>query len=239
MCNCDFVNSRFSHLFSQVQSSVTVVHSSPTNLVQHSEMLSEAVHNTSTSLLYNPGLMIPELHCVEPHNVKQGTGLEISSIIIPTTKRRGKPKGALQTVIGLKKNRKVLLKKPFKLLHYNERNKLILSWFCTIDVINQSLSSNLKINDTDLNKYNSIPNNIIDELVDLFQVKQFFSPSAWAKVQRIVAQKKSCHSSWLCPLCQKKCSNNTISCDYCLTWYHTKCVNLTIITKKNWYCQYC
>ncbi|XP_050065214.1 uncharacterized protein LOC114131634 [Aphis gossypii] len=90
-----------------VQSSVAVVHSSPINSIQHHKMLSEAVHNTSTSLSYNPDLMISELHCVKPHNVKQGTGLDISSIIIPTTKRRGKPKGALQTVIGLKKNRKV------------------------------------------------------------------------------------------------------------------------------------
>jgi len=96
--------------------------------------------------------------------------IDISSIKIPTTKHRGKPKGALQTVIGLKKKRKILTKKPFKFLHYNERNKLILSWFCSIDVVNKALSSNFKINDTNLNEYNSIPNNIIDELVDLFQV---------------------------------------------------------------------
>lgn len=87
----------------------------------------------------------------------------------------GKPKGALQTVFGLKINRKVLTKKPFKFLHYNERNKLILSWFCTIDIANKSLSSDFKINDTDLNKYINIPNNIIDELVDLFQVSLYKS----------------------------------------------------------------
>jgi len=60
--------------------------------------------------------------------------LDISSITIHTTKRKGKPKGALQTVIGLKKNRKILTKKPFKSLHYNGRNKLML---CTIDVVNK------------------------------------------------------------------------------------------------------
>ncbi|KAF0709734.1 protein FAR-RED IMPAIRED RESPONSE 1-like, partial [Aphis craccivora] len=170
---------------------------------------------------------------IKPLIVKKRTDLDISSIKIPTTKHRGKPKGALQTVIGLKKKRKILTKKPFKFLHYNERNKLILSWFCSIDVVNKALSSNFKINDTNLNEYNSIPNNIIDELVDLFQVKQFFSPSAWAKVQKIVAQKNVCHSLWQCPLCQKKCANNSISCDYCLTWYHPKCVNLISIPKKN------
>ncbi|KAF0713895.1 protein FAR-RED IMPAIRED RESPONSE 1-like, partial [Aphis craccivora] len=161
----------------------------------------------------------------------------LSQIKIPVIKRRGKPKGSLQTVIGLPKKRKIFIKKPFKLMYFVDRYKLILSWFCSTNVVDKVMNMGWKISEHDVSS--DVPDTIIDEMVDLYQVKDYFLPCGWKKVQNIVAKKKSSHNLWLCPICNKKCISNTISCDHCLIWYHTKCVCVTSIPSKNWFCKYC
>ena len=54
-------------------------------------------------------------------------------------------------------------------MYYVDRYKLILSWFCSGNIIDKVMNIGWKISEHDISS--DVPDTIIDEMVDLFQVK--------------------------------------------------------------------
>ena len=89
---------------------------------------------------------------------------------------------------------------------------------------------------------------IIDPLVDINRVKEYFTDDAWEAVIQVVEQKKV-NPQQLCPVCEKDTSEGVdeltqqqsiLFCNSCLSWFHLNCLGKTYARKKSfWICRYC
>lgn len=82
--------------------------------------------------------------------------------------------------------------------------------------------------------------NLLDENANWASVQKFFTKAAWTKVTEMVAKLEK-NPKWKCGVCCKDLSSSTsIVYECCLTWYHLKCIGLTVAPKRAmWFCRYC
>ncbi len=86
-----------------------------------------------------------------------------------------------------------------------------------------------------------IPTKIIDEKVNLTEIREFFSREAWSVLQKLLAEKDK-DGLWQCPTCSKDIQNGETSiwCESCLEWSHLQCVSLQRAPKRrHWFCPAC
>ena len=85
-----------------------------------------------------------------------------------------------------------------------------------------------------------IPNCCIDENVNVYHVKKYFTVDAWKIVLQVLDWKKT-HSNWSCKVCDQDLDGKiAIACDSCLDWYHLHCIGLRNAPKrKEWFCRSC
>ena len=86
----------------------------------------------------------------------------------------------------------------------------------------------------------NLPDAILDENVDVHLIRRYFSNDAWLVVQDVVSQKRS-NPLYKCNICQHDLGESqSIVCDHCLSWFHTKCMGLKSVPKQRyWYCRRC
>ena len=85
-----------------------------------------------------------------------------------------------------------------------------------------------------------MPNKATDENVNIERVRKYFTKEGWKKLKSVLLEKKE-NLSWSCTICQKDLhAVESIACDYCLQWYHWKCVHLKFAPKTSyWGCRIC
>lgn len=78
-----------------------------------------------------------------------------------------------------------------------------------------------------------VPNCCIDENVNMYHIKKYFTTDAWQVVSQVLDIKRS-QDVWCCRVCNKDFQDDTvIACDCCLDWFHLGCVGLQcFITKR-------
>ena len=101
----------------------------------------------------------------------------------PKMKKKGKPRGAETTVIGLpqaKKQRGFISKpKPFSKLSPLEKDRVILECFTNkVNVVATTDGSRLLPID-DLSGFNVIPDTICNENIDIHRVEKYFDQTGW------------------------------------------------------------
>lgn len=76
--------------------------------------------------------------------------------------------------------------------------------------------------------------------MELGSIRQFFEQKGWKYLEKTIKLKKR-EEIWICPKCNSNIGQNSILCDSCLLWYHTKCeVKLKSKDKDcDWFCSMC
>jgi len=183
----------------------------------------------------------------------------------PKIRKRGRPKGAELTAIGLsqKKSKKESKPIPFSKMspHAKDRGRLyvishtaiiinnidmfslvMLQWFVNNQrFVDEALTRNRLIRAEELiTDAEKIPVKCLDECITLSRIRKYFKSNAWEFILKMVEKVKE-KSNWYCQVC---CSDiddaESIGCDTCLEWYHIKCSGLSQRPKKkNWICRNC
>ena len=164
----------------------------------------------------------------------------------PKMVKRGRPKGAELTVIGLPKSKRrkeesnKLL--PFSKLHPNDKSRIILECLSSQLAAAEALSGKRLLNEEDVKcNIHLITDTIRDtQNVDVHRVQKYFTSKGWLAVLSVLKEKEN--SEWFCPICDKVISStqNSIACDRCLLWCHFSCTTLTKMPKcRNWFCKGC
>lgn len=167
----------------------------------------------------------------------------LSSIKVPPAMRKcGRPKGHALTVVGLskKRNRATGAQVPFKLLSMREKRKQILGWLVGQTAAKAAIDGKmLEENDVE-QRPELIHCGILDENVDFNAVQRFFSEDAWLSVTSVIQHKQKLQK-WDCHTCSSDLEGqDSIVCDWCLSWYHLTCVGLKKQPKtKVWQCLNC
>lgn len=117
---------------------------------------------------------------------------------------------------------------------------VILEWFVSSTDVNKAVNNgDLLEEEVVETRPEKIPNSCIDENVNVYHVKKYFTNDAWQIVLQILEIKKT-QSDWFCTVCNKELENTAIACDSCLEWYHLQCTSLKKEPKrKEWFCRFC
>jgi len=180
-------------------------------------------------------------------DLKDKRGRPLSEIRMPPKMmKRGRPKGAEVTVIGLpkckKKNDNLQTLKPFSKLTPLRKDEIILTSLTTKLAAAEALAGEKILSSTDINTLYEIPDSIKDdENVDIDRVQKYFDKAAWLNVLAIAEKKKAI--GWTCAVCSKVINDeceDSIACDRCLLWTHFQCTSLKTRPKhRNWFCKSC
>lgn len=151
----------------------------------------------------------------------------------------GRPKGATMTTIGLKKRKKGC-PIPFRMQHDSKKQEIMLKWVITdTEVVMRALHHNVLIHESEIRELEQIQSSILEEDVKLSLIQKFFSHKGWKFLEKTLKKRKDV---WICPKCNIDIgSDNSILCDSCLLWYHTKCEKKLTSKEKNsaWFCSKC
>ena len=162
----------------------------------------------------------------------------------PKMVKRGRPKGAELTVIGLPKSKRrkeesnKLL--PFSKLHPDDKSRIILECLSSQLAAAEALSGKRLLNEEDVKcNIHLITDTIRDtQNVDVHRVKKYFTSKGWLAVLSFLKEKENSDKV----ISDKVISStqNSIACDQCLLWCHFSCTTLTKMPKcRNWFCKGC
>ena len=208
----------------------------------------------------NLSSMTEEEASIEPASEKEKLSTSISSPdsikaeerftkikIPPRMKKRGRPKGAELTAIGLpsskktKRNNSKNMIVPFIKLKIAEKDKILLECVVYPSTANNALKGVLVTKEKLISDLNTISDLLRDEkYVDLHRIEKYFEDSAWTECLKLCEKKKS--SKWFCSVCQKiiSMSTDSVACERCLEWSHLSCTSLKKLPKvRNWYYKSC
>ena len=116
----------------------------------------------------------------------------------------------------------------------------MLKWLVDDEVLESALKGELIEEESVECRPEVVPNAVLDENVNIFLIRKYFTNDAWLLVTDMLERKKE-DPVWICRVCQHDLhSEASLICELCLTWYHLKCVGLTRSPKrKNWFCRSC
>ena len=160
----------------------------------------------------------------------------------PKMRKRGRPKGLANTVIGLPRKKAKDVPVAFEKLLPQQREKIILSWFAGMNAAEAAIKGKVITEDVVETIPENVSNACIDECVCMQSVKRFFTNNAWKTVEAILAIKwEGCH--YYCTVCELEIDDDqdeSINCSSCLGWMHFKCTGLKSSPKrKYWFCRAC
>lgn len=110
--------------------------------------------------------------------------------------------------------------------------------------IEKAIKRDLLIEETEVECHpEKLSHSVLDENVDIYLVRKFFTSDAWMVVENIVDRKRE-DNLWLCPVCQHDLhannSGDSILCNSYLQWYHFSCMGITSRPKqRDWFCRIC
>ena len=183
----------------------------------------------------------PDDHHVISNNLPAKT-FDLTSIkLTPKIRKRGRPKGAGLTVIGLPRKKKCT-DGPVKFLKKtnSEKEKQILSWMLPDHLVEKVLQNEILECEQLKGNLLEFSPNLLDENVNWASVQKYFTRAAWIQITNKM-QKLRRDPKWKCGTCHEDLSlSPSVVCKSCLTWYHLKCVGLTAAPKKTlWFCPLC
>jgi len=178
----------------------------------------------------------------KPRNVRQHL-----DFMTPKIMKRGRPKVAELTVVGIPKTKKrkmegsILL--PYNKLKPYDKERMILE--CVTKkriVVAEALNGKRLLDNDDIQtNIQLIPDTVRDrDNIDIFRVEKFFNKDSWLQLLEIMQKKEE--TAWHCKACSKAIKDNqeSIACDRCLSWYHFLCSSLSTKPKaRNWFCKSC
>ena len=145
----------------------------------------------------------------------------ISIKLPPKMKKRGRPKGAETTVVGLR--RKKLKSGPvaFENILPETKEKIMLSWFIGETEVLDVLKGKTVTEDMVEVIPEKVDNACINECICLTGIKRFFTIDAWRMVMDIIALKDE-KCEYYCPVCKHETRDSSINCNACLQWLHLR-----------------
>ena len=129
----------------------------------------------------------------------------ISNIILPPVmKKRGRPKGNTQTVVGLPKKRLRSQKSiPFKNKGASEIDIMILEWFVGRDLAIKAVKEKVLITEEHVEvKPEFVSSSCLESCVDIDQVKGYCTEDGWESIQNVFQQKIE-NPIYICKLCKE------------------------------------
>ena len=80
----------------------------------------------------------------------------------------------------------------------------MLKWFVSGPDANKAMEDEVLLHDTSVEKrHEKIPNACIDENVNLFWIRKYFTVDGWVQVLQVVKMKKA-NLSYYCQVCERK-----------------------------------
>ena len=117
----------------------------------------------------------------------------------------------------------------------------MLKWFVSVPDSNKAIKDGVLLDEASIEmRHEKIPNACIDENVNLFRIRKYFTDDGWVQVLQAVKMKKA-NPVYYCQVCERKLLQcNTICCDCCLEWLHFSCAGVKSAPKqKEWFCKLC
>ena len=174
------------------------------------------------------------------------TSLKLDNVVLPPkSKKRGRPKGSDNTVIGLPIKKKVETSKPTPFIRKSskDRDYQILSYFVSEDDINLAMNGQHLSEVSVEQNPAAISTACLDVNVNIQKIRRYFDNDGWAAVEHVYEALKSFVKSTpvLCVLCKEDIDSlDSVVCDCCLLWVHLKCVGKKTPPKaKYWFCRDC
>lgn len=167
--------------------------------------------------------------------------LSLAQVNLPArTAKRGRPKGADKTVIGLPKKKKRYNKViPFKSMSVYDKEKKILLWIVGEAEVTKVLSGILVEEESVEVRPDYLSKQLLDINVELELVHRYFTRDAWLALNSSLRILRA-DPTYFCDVCRLVVSDDFIICDCCLEWLHMHCVGLRKPPKKKyWYCKSC
>jgi hypothetical protein len=116
----------------------------------------------------------------------------------------------------------------------------MVSWFVDKHEVETVLKGKLVEEEEVEVRPESLPDAAIDDNVDIFLIRKYFSSDAWLLVMDAVKTKKS-KPIYVCKVCFRDLHDErSIACDHCLSWYHIQCAGLKQEPRSRyWFCRKC
>ncbi|CAG2217744.1 unnamed protein product [Mytilus edulis] len=168
-------------------------------------------------------------------------GSRVSHILLPPNmKKRGRPKGLTQTVIGLPKKR---TRKsncvPFHKKSSKEIGFLLLDWFVGSDLAKNAVNNNILITEEQVEaRPELLTASCLDSIVNIDLIKKYCQKDAWEAIKSVYKEKKK-NPIYICTH-DADSKEASVMCSSCLEWQHLSCARLKQLPKaKNWFCNNC
>ena len=119
--------------------------------------------------------------------------LDTNKILIPPKmKRKGRPKGAETTVVGIPKKKKLSTKPtPYANLLPKEKCKFILNRLVNASAAEPALGKSKLITSSDVKKSLLTPDSLRDKhSLDIQRVEIYFETTVWKTIKRVIDEKK-------------------------------------------------
>ena len=149
---------------------------------------------------------------------------------------KGRSRGSVTRAIGLPNKRAKLSKNiPF----FKETTAYKINFMVNLFIKDRCSSSPIHSISEIVDDAANLSSALLDENVDIFQIKDKFTNDAWDKVVDLYRRRKDL--PWICPACHMQIAEfPSVGCDSCLEWIHISCANLKKIPKTRfWYCGAC
>ena len=215
-----------------------------TTMVDESQETQVLHHGTCSLSNDEDDMMIcEEVICEKNSDVSREVEKLAAIKLPPKMRKRGRPKGAEMTVVGLPRCKK-LKSGPvaFENLIPEAKEKIMLAWFIGDATALDVLKGKLVTEDMVEVIPENVNNACISESVCLASIKRYFTSDAWKVVLDVVQQKKV-KCVYYCPVCKQEIDDSkhhSINCNLCLSWLHLRCSGLKKAPKKRlWFCQSC
>ena len=199
----------------------------------------------------NPGQSVDDVEknevvdCVksiEESSIVEGANNFKNIKVAATILKRGRPKGAKMTVIGLakKKARKGVI--PFIRLSPQGKNRTLLECSLPQYVSNQVMGCGKMIDVGDIfTNLTQIPDMVKDKnTVDIYRIQKYFNTNSWNFLLNLLAKKQD--QPFSCYVCNAFIGEKdlVIHCQRCFNRLHLTCSPLQKIPKKcNYVCWLC
>ena len=115
----------------------------------------------------------------------------------------------------------------------------MLEWFVSQADMQKALNGKLLDEIHVETRPEKVPAQSIDENVNIYRIRKYFTEDGWSSVMEVVdVKKRKC--TYYCKVCSHELDGLTIACDSCLEWHHLQCAGLKNIPKrKEWFCRQC
>lgn len=154
-------------------------------------------------------------------------------------KKRGRPKGLTQTVIGLPKKRM----RSSKCAPFQKKSSIEMYWFVRKDYATKVILKDNFIISEELveQRPELVSSSCLDSLVNIEIIRKRCTTEAWKAIEMVYGEKRR-NPIYICETCTLDADTKeaSVMCSSCLEWQHLSCARLKLFPKaKHWFCNKC